>query len=134
MRTIKFRGKCAISGDWVYGDLIHGVGHKDGNLYILPNRVNLAYVKHCDPLDGVRVAPESVGQFVGLHDRNGKEIYDGDVARDLNTVFKIIWFKGRFDFERISGAFQYPYFGDNCNRMEVIGNIYENPELLTQPS
>jgi hypothetical protein len=47
-RVIKFRGKCVISGDLVYGDLIHGVGSKNGNLYILPKKINLAYVKHCN--------------------------------------------------------------------------------------
>ena len=41
-REIKFRGRCVRSNDWVHGDLIHGVASKSGNLYILPNRINLA--------------------------------------------------------------------------------------------
>lgn len=69
-------------------------------------------------------------QYTGLKDKNGKEIYESDIVSDAHTIFKIIWYKGRFDFERISGAFQYPYFGDNCSRMEIIGNIFENPDLL----
>ena len=77
-REFKFRGKCAISNDWVYGDLIHGVGLKKGNMYILPDAVNLATVKHCDPLDGVRVIHETIGQYVGLKDKNLVDIYEGD--------------------------------------------------------
>ena len=60
---IMFRGKCKVSGEWVSGDLIHGVGAKHGRVYILPRQVNLAYVKHCDPLDGVEVFQETVSFF-----------------------------------------------------------------------
>lgn len=45
-RKIKFRGKCSQSGEWIYGDLIHGVGSKRDNVYILPYIVNVA----CDGL------------------------------------------------------------------------------------
>ena len=83
---IKFRGICAISKEMVFGDLIHGVGYKKENLYILPNEKNLANVKHCDPLDGVRVIPESVGQLIGLKDKNGIDIYSGDFDQDGQVV------------------------------------------------
>lgn|SRR5574343_1442562 len=85
-RKISFRGKCLKSNEWVYGDLIHGVGTKNGNMYILPRMVNLAYVKHCDPLDGVRVVPETIGQYTGIDDivikyvgNDNTEIYEGDL-------------------------------------------------------
>lgn len=75
-REIKFRGVCAKSKELVYGDLIHGVGWKKGNVYILPDKENLAYVKHCDPLDGVQVIPETVGQYFRVEDQ---DFYEGDI-------------------------------------------------------
>lgn len=151
-REIKFRGKCAKSGDWVYGDLIHGVGLKDGCVFILPCRVNLAYVKHCDPLDGVMVNPETVGQYTGLKDKDGNEIYEGDKFEgDEGVDFYVVeW----IDEEAIFGVSLYGQaisFGEGSQEVYdseisiidrnvigvndmredlVIGTIHDNPKLI----
>jgi hypothetical protein len=116
-REIKFRGRCIKSKELVYGDLIHGVGSKAGNLYILPNKINLAYVKHCDPLDGVKVIPETVGQFTGLNDNKNKEIYEGD------QLFICAGYSSTVEFQdgMFVSVYKHPEDGETIPLLDVIG-------------
>ena len=127
MRTIKFRGKDIISGELVYGDLIHGVGSKAGKCFILPLQVNLAYVKNCDPLDGVEVDPETVEQFTGLYDKNGKDIYEVDIIEEGLVYFddEYLGFFVKGDF--VEGEHKPLY---DIPLPKILGNKYDNPELL----
>ncbi|MBQ5903828.1 MAG: hypothetical protein IIW89_05790 [Alistipes sp.] len=125
MRTIKFRGKRVDNGEWVYGDLlrIHGV------LYIYPDPAPNGW-------NDYEVIPDTVGQFTGLHDVYGKEIYEGDVV-DFVAYDAFGNERGneqgvvRFTFcaYQIGGYDMYDVLlNDDC--AEVIGNIHDNPELL----
>lgn len=147
-REIKFRGRDIKSGNWVYDDLIHGVNHKEGKIFILPRVKNLASIKNCDHLDGVEVDPKTVGQFTGLRDKNGKEIYEGDIL--CNDTYKTWDWRGVVKFSH--GVFGAEWlaneksqsmvgsFGQKHNlrrldddiieRQVVIGNIFEHPNLL----
>lgn len=139
MRDIKFMGLCSISKEMVFGDLIHGVGSKYENIYILPNKTNLAYVKHCDPLDGVKIIPETLGQYTGIKDKTGKEIYEGHIVKDSEQTYIVrfgeqievdIEFIG-FYFEHITcKEFNGAFSSFDSKVLEIIGNIYENPELI----
>ena len=130
MRTIKFRGKSILTDEWFYGDLVHSADKKRTAIL----------VNDKDSYDECEVDPETVGQFTGLMDKNGKEIYEGDVIGCHNPRIKHLIFynekQGRFmaalngdienDFVGVCGLDDSRWTGSK----EVIGNIYDNPGLL----
>lgn len=118
-REIKFRALRADSKGWVYGDLLCNwtipqiLSEDDGNEY--------------------KVIPESVGQFTGLKDQNGVDIYEGDICSghcDGNGVITWTDFDGGYDYvfkdESNVGIWEVK------NNIQIIGDIHENPELLCQ--
>lgn len=78
MRTIKFRGKCIKDDSWVFGDLCHVMNYVAIKPYSEPYRRSL-------------VDPNTVCQFTGCIDKNGKEIYEGDILRYNNSTFAVEW-------------------------------------------
>lgn len=135
MREILFRGKRADNGEWVEGYLLSTVNHTyivytdqyDDDLFFSPKNIFIA------------VDPETVGQYTGLTDKNGKKIFEGDVInayhnRDLLNVSYVVFDSGEFLCELISGNFidcceTLPEQETECG-IEIIGNIHDNPELL----
>jgi hypothetical protein len=132
MREIKFRGR-AYDGHWCYGSLVM----RDGNPSISSNNSEWG------------VEPETVGQLTGLKDNNGVEIYEGDVVnchifvQELGENYGVVEgereFIGKVSFDvtgfnvEANGFRDNPVFYEEFHEesLEVIGNIYENPELLT---
>ena len=125
MREIKFRGKRIDNGKWIYGSLIIEEDPiADAFKY---------FIKPFNFLTGKLVVPETVGQYTGSKDKNNKEIYEGDIVRysDGYTAV-IVWKDTGFGLEFIEEVEspQTWYYLPNGNILEILGNIYENPELI----
>lgn len=126
MREILFRGKRIDNGEWVYGNLNYGtieIKSIKGSYYISDFDVN-PWDKKFYP-----VIPESVGQYTGLTDKNGKKIFEGDIIFDpeLKENHIVMFDEGGFCTEEMFLQF---YLCFDEMEVEVIGNIYDNPELL----
>lgn len=119
MRTIKFRGKSLETDDWVYGFLA------DGNLICTWDNRRNAH----------EVLSITVGQFTGLTDKNGKEIYEGDVIRinltdGSTTISSVVWNRwGYWGCDIYINHVVQLGLIDKV-RIEVVGNIHDNPELI----
>ena len=139
MREIKFRGK-SKKGEWVYGDFIHSRVTTD--VWISSRNATCGAIEFIQPRS---VIPETVGQFVGIQDRRGADIYEGDILQlfcpwfdQSKKVVGVVFFnkaewliKGRGFTRDLSGI----EVDDGCwggsikIEYQVIGNIHDNPEL-----
>lgn len=119
-REIKFRGKSKITGNWLYGNLLHIF---DGN-FIYSDYYNRLFIEH-------EVNTNTIGQFTGLHDKNEQEIYEGDVVKSTFTTYIVTWDKECACFSLKEDNTPH-LLADYVNEIEVIGNIHDNPELLKQ--
>lgn len=126
MRIIKFRGKKPSNGDWVYGSLVSSKDI-DPAIYFQTGK---GVVK---TMDWVYVKQDSIGQFTSLYDKNGKEIYEGDILKVQGTDEKIEvrFVRGVFAFLRNGDLDdEAPINAPTQEWAEVIGNIHDNPKLL----
>lgn len=121
MREIKFRGKRMDNGGWVYGDLLQG----NFSMFIV-DMVNTINGNKLFDLNYYEVLPETIGQFTGLKDKNGVEIYEGDVILFASHHLQVYWDKHLAGFVDGSGD----YIGEKAGSCEIIGNIHDNAELL----
>ena len=126
MREIIFRGKRKDNGEWVEGDLMqHYVHHNDLTIVV----GGCVYYE---------VDRETVGQFTGLTDKNGKEIYDRDIIEDKNGIGVIMWFQTSWGVASYAhgydGLKSYTavdsFYSNQTKEWAVIGNIHDNPEIL----
>lgn len=163
MRTIKFRGKRFDNGEWVVGDLLHIAG---GCLIYFGSNTDTSEpdIEKSNPIaveffkDEIAVVdPDTVGQFTGLYDKNGKDIYEGDILKGRTNKWKMESKPAPYDFigyvrwegqcdvglqwvlttlDSVGSAPLNWYV--NCVAIDystgvIIGNIHDNPELIKHP-
>lgn len=124
MREIIFRGKRIDNGKWVYGDLAH-----------FPDKINIDPHEHGQPWRDYAVIPETVGQYTGLTDKNGKRIFEGDIVKAYNICGEEEG-TGVVYWSELFVAWHYAnnkcMYGDDIASYEVIGNIHNTPKLIKE--
>jgi uncharacterized phage protein (TIGR01671 family) len=150
MREIKFRGKRIDTGQWITGGYVEWSDIRCNKYYQIVSSAGY----HND------VIPDTVGQFTGLKDRNSKDIYEDDITRHYNfrsfeeihkmkNLYQVLW--GKYDASyglyfinqgkpydayiispkiNLYGSKSINHAG-TAEQFEVVGNIHDNPELLT---
>lgn len=127
-REIKFRGWNAKNKKWLYG------------YYLVDNAVHFIVNertpwRHLIETDNILVDPDTVGQFTGLKNTNGKEIYEGDILSisELSFYSTVKWSDRAMAFCVYKDETSAPmsWFSNYSHgEIEIIGNIHDNPELL----
>ena len=138
MREILFRGKRKDNGEWIQGDFCSPC-----NIVFLEKGYDDVLKKDdCPVCNDYEVIPETVGQYTGLCDKNGKKIFEGDIlSHYINWLGCRV--NGVCEYDKEQAAWMCRFVDKNGNKLtgfladwvdnngcEIIGNIHDNPELM----
>lgn len=121
-REIKFRGKNE-SNQFIFGDLIQ---YENGDTAIFEKKITRYGYEATQISNRTKVDKETIGQFTGLHDKNGKDVYENDLVLVNGQIYEVVYVKGMFAIG-IKGCGYVPL---KNVIFEIIGNIYDNKDLL----
>lgn len=121
MRNIEFRGFNYCTKTWSYAALKHIIEDQKYN-----------------PIEYFKVDPDTITQNTGMKDRNGKDIFEGDIVKVYPPYESISDVVGVIEYDNSNAMFRvelknwsYMVSASSPYQFEVIGNIFENPELLS---
>lgn len=126
---IKFRGKGSCDGAWVYGGLIQ---YKSGECAIISEKLSAYGHEATEIYRRDKVIPETVGQFIRLKDRINKEIFEGDIVKNLteDIVQEIQYDIETARFVITGEGLLFDFDNTYSTELEIIGNRWENPGLM----
>ena len=121
MREILFRGKGVNTGNWIESmTLARGeIKRKKDDLFLEVGGNNWK-----------GIIPETLGQYTGLKDKNGKKIFEGDVVNYFIHNYRVGFHNGSFGLFSFKHVGFTPFFDSVELQCEIVGNIHDNPELL----
>lgn len=149
MREIKFRGKCSHCDAWAYGNLVDYGEDEMPEIHGFD-----PFVEGDDRWREVSVDRDTVGQFIGLQDKKGKDIYDGDIIvvefADKSGGNQLVGWNeetvswgimNTYEYQSLKEGDDWPEFKEytllaflkHAIVYEVVGNIHDNPELMNVP-
>lgn len=126
MRNIKFRAKCSsesrYAGEWVTGGVVFC--EKTNDVLIISAITDMVIGKY-------HVISETVGQFTGLIDKNGKEVFEGDILTDGRLMYTVEYSYYSYGFvcHRHDSCKNFHIDKSDAEQLEIVGNIHDNPEL-----
>ena len=123
MREILFRGKRTDNGEWVEG--FYSAEEYNLNIRKIEYIPRIQIIGKCVSLG---VLPETVGQFIGEVDKNGRKVFEGDIVKFKNELFEVKFIEKYSRFSGVKPGVVFSVF--LFSKSEVVGNVHDHPELI----